>query len=86
MTRQDSAFETADLESLRLFALGRIPRCAGCARYRALVAAGQGIAGSRSSLPEVPECCSHQVCAPLVDHYFGKRRDPWVRRAAACFL
>jgi len=86
MTRQDPVFETTDLESLRLFALGRIPRCSDCARYHSLVAAQRGVSTIRARLPEVPECCSHQVCAPLVDHYFGKRREAWSRRAAACFL
>ncbi len=42
MTRRDRILEKDDLDGLRLFALGRISRCAGCARYHSLVAAHGG--------------------------------------------
>jgi len=50
-----------DEDELRLFALGRIPRCARCPRYQGLKADSPG-----TPLAEVPAHCSYQVCAPLV--------------------
>jgi len=86
MIQQDRMHEKSDLDGLRLFALGRIPRCAGCARYRSLVAAQGRVSRTLVSLSAVPASCSHQVCAPLVDHYFGRRSESWGPRAAACGL
>jgi len=50
-----------DHDALRLFALGRIPRCARCPRYQGLKAQAPG-----TPLADVPSNCSYQVCAPLV--------------------
>ena len=54
-----------DLDSLRLLGLGRIPRCAACPRFRALLqihrSAGQVVAPP----PAPPEDCTYRVCAPL---------------------
>ena len=83
MSQRKRIPEKDDLDSLRLFALGRIPRCTGCARYHSLVAAHDRVSRVRSRPPAVPASCSHQVCAPLVDHYFGQKRDSWVSRVAA---
>jgi len=57
---------TDDLDGLRLLALGRIPRCSSCPRFRSLVAAherGFAVAGEPGA---VPAHCRHEVCAPLV--------------------
>jgi hypothetical protein len=86
MTQRNRIPEENDLDGLRLFALGRIPRCRGCARYHSLVAAQEAASRPRTKPPAVPGFCSHQVCAPLVDHYFGRRRDSWVTRVAVCGL
>jgi hypothetical protein len=59
---------TRTLDSLRLVALGRIPRCSGCARFHALVAAHDG-GEVLSALPAVPARCRHEVCAPLAARY-----------------
>jgi len=83
MSQRNRLPEENDLDSLRLFALGRIPRCAGCARYHSLVAAHDRSSRGGTRPPAAPLSCSHQVCAPLVDHYFGRRRDSWVSRVAA---
>jgi hypothetical protein len=56
-----------DLDSLRLLALSRIPRCAVCPRFHALLSARAR--GSLGALPAVPTGCTHQVCAPLVTRY-----------------
>ena len=58
-----------DLDGLRLLALGRIPRCGGCPRFEALVDGHDGGDELRGPLPDVPEYCTHQVCAPLVIRY-----------------
>jgi hypothetical protein len=57
--------EANDLDGLRLVALGRIPRCADCDLYRALL--GLHADGSRPPfvLPQAPADCSHKICAPL---------------------
>lgn len=67
-------FLSDDLDGLRLIALGRIPRCGSCARYRALVEASGGGGAAGSVLPAVPQNCSHQVCAPLVDRMLQPAR------------
>ena len=50
-----------ELDALRLFALGRVPRCARCPRYRVMLA----LAGTAAGLPEPPAFCTYQICAPL---------------------
>lgn len=84
MSQRNRIPEEGDLDALRLFALGRIPRCAGCARYHSLVAVHDGGSKGRTGPAAIPVTCSHQVCAPLIEHYFARRRGSWVRRVAAC--
>jgi hypothetical protein len=67
-------FLSDDLDGLRLIAVGRIPRCGSCPRYRALVEAAGGGGARGAVLPAVPQKCSHQVCAPLVDRILQPRR------------
>ena len=56
-------------DGLRLLALGRVPRCQGCQRFRAMNTAG-AVSGSRVvALPAVPACCTYQLCAPLATRY-----------------
>lgn len=86
MTQRNRNIEKDDLDGLRLFALGRISRCAGCARYHSLVAAHGGASRIRVDLPAAPELCTHRVCAPLVDRVFGRQSNSWVARLAACGL
>ena len=75
-----------DLHELRLFALGRIPRCARCPRYHALVAADAGLPMFSPVLPTAPVFCSHQVCAPLVDRHNGSLESGDQPSRAACGL
>jgi hypothetical protein len=56
-------------DALRLLALGRIPRCERCARYRALASTHAAPRGLRLALPAVPDFCVYQVCAPLAARY-----------------
>lgn len=86
MTRQDRNLEKDDLDGLRLFALGRISRCADCARYHSLVAAYGGVSRVRTGLPAAPATCSHRVCAPLLDRLAGRRQGSWIMRQVACGL
>lgn len=83
MTQRNRNTEKDDLDGLRLFALGRISRCAGCARYRSLVAAHGGLSRIRVDVPAAPATCSHQVCAPLLKRLSGRRRVSWIARHAA---
>ena len=62
-----------DLDGLRIFGLGRIPRCTNCPRYRALVDAYEGTSTLPTHPPAVPEDCTFQVCAPLVARYSRPR-------------
>jgi len=59
-------------DGLRLVGLGRIPRCADCPRYSALVEAfherREGATASRR-LPAVPAACGFEACAPLARRY-----------------
>jgi len=71
-----------DLDGLRLIALGRIPRCADCPRYRALVRTHDGRRLPGTFLPAVPEGCTHQVCEPLV-HRLNAPAPPEGRLAAS---
>jgi hypothetical protein len=50
-----------ELDTLRLFALGRVPRCGRCPRYRAMLAVG----ARATAIPGPPAYCSYQICAPL---------------------
>ena len=54
-----------DLDSLRLIALGRIPRCADCDLYHELLAMHADSSRMPSRLPDPPAGCMHKVCAPL---------------------
>jgi len=58
-------------DGLRLFALGRVPRCGRCPRYRALSRACASENQRRESLPPVPEFCTYQLCTPLAARYEG---------------
>ena len=69
MAQQRDRIQTDDLDELRLVALGRIPRCGNCPRFGALVDAHARRNTVRGLLPDVPEDCTHQVCAPLVMRY-----------------
>jgi hypothetical protein len=80
-TRQDGV---QDLDELRLFALGRIPRCNRCPRYRALSGTTAASPGLGYGLPAAPSSCTHQVCAPLVERRRNGRGADDERRSAAC--
>lgn len=58
-----------DKDGLRLLGLSRVPRCAGCARLDALLAAHR--TGERLAVPwpAAPACCREQICAPLVRRF-----------------
>jgi hypothetical protein len=56
-------------DGLRLLALGRVPRCERCARYRVLAQAPEEPAGPLAALPPVPAFCTLQLCAPLAARY-----------------
>jgi hypothetical protein len=58
-----------ELDELKLIALGRIPRCARCPRYAALVADLDTPDTSGGRLPAVPLYCSYQICAPLAARF-----------------
>ncbi len=67
------AFPTRE-DRLRLFALGRIPRCARCPRLETLAAARASGGECRGPLPPIPPTCAHQICEPLAVRY-GKPAD-----------
>ena len=69
MSRSESQNFPGKTDGLRLFALGRIPRCKRCPRYRALSRPRARADRRPESLPAVPEFCTYQLCAPLVAHY-----------------
>ena len=84
MKQRGTSREPEDLDGLRLFALGRIPRCTRCPRYRALLTAHSARSRVAAVLPRVPEFCSHQVCAPLIDRA-RQTRPAWAHSPeAAC--
>jgi len=58
-----------ELDALRLLALSRIPRCGGCARFRALDAVRRGALEVPRALPPVPRSCTHVVCEPLAARF-----------------
>jgi hypothetical protein len=62
----DRSLRTSELDGLRLIALGRIPRCRDCPRFRTLVVVRSRGGCLPATLPSVPAGCTHQVCAPLV--------------------
>jgi hypothetical protein len=53
-------------DELRLLGLSRIPRCAGCSRFAALVRAHRTRIPISLPWPAAPRNCRYQVCAPLV--------------------
>jgi hypothetical protein len=65
---QRPAFPTRE-DRLRLFALGRIPRCSRCPRLDTLAAARPSGGRCRGELPPIPPTCAHQVCEPLAVRY-----------------
>lgn len=71
--------QSEDLDGLRLVALSRIPRCSGCPRFHALVAAHDG-GSARESLPEAPPYCTHRVCAPLAARWSSPEAGERPRR------
>ena len=56
-------------DGLRLFALGRVSRCGGCARFRVFNAVFRSPGSFAGPLPAVPRGCNHQLCAPLAARY-----------------
>jgi hypothetical protein len=60
----------------RLLALGRVPRCERCPRYRALNEARALPGRPRAALPQVPRFCSYQLCAPLATRYGSVAASP----------
>lgn len=69
MKQTISRLNVADLDGLRLVALGRISRCQECPRYLALVESHFGPERDVESWPTVPANCSFEVCAPLVARF-----------------
>ena len=66
------------IDSLRILALGRIPRCTRCPRYRELARRER-----KGPLPPVPPACNHQVCAPLVARFDALRGPAAAVRSGA---
>ena len=50
--------ELKEVDRLRLVALGRIPRCGSCPRYRALRAAHRAGKGVSGCMPAAPAACT----------------------------
>ncbi len=71
MSRPERQSFPGKTDSLRLFALGRVPRCGRCPRYRTLFLADTRTDRRLQSLPAVPEFCTYQLCAPLAARYEG---------------
>jgi hypothetical protein len=72
MRRSERQSFSGKTDALRMFALGRVPRCGRCPRYRALSVAEPNRQDRQlASLPAVPEFCTYQLCAPLVTRYAG---------------
>ncbi len=69
MSRAERQGLTGKADGLRLFALGRIPRCGRCPRYRGLSRGRDRTALRLESLPAVPDFCTYQLGAPLVTRY-----------------
>ena len=73
----------ARIDRLRLCAMSRIPRCSGCARFGALLAAHWG--SGPPTLPEVPQQCWNPVCAPIAARFSGATRkagEPYAERGS----
>ncbi len=71
MSRSESQSFPGKTDGLRLFALGRVPRCGRCPRFRALSCACEREDRQPESLPPVPKFCTYQLCTPLVARYEG---------------
>ena len=71
MSRSERQSFPGKTDGLRLFALGRIPRCGRCPRYYALSLPRARADRRPESLPAVPEFCRYQLCAPLAARYEG---------------
>ncbi len=69
MSRSECQGLAGKADGLRLFALGRVPRCGRCSRYRALTRARDRSVLGLESLPAVPDFCTYQLCAPLSARY-----------------
>ena len=71
----------ARIDGLRLYAMSRIPRCSGCARFGALLRAHWDTAPP--DLPEVPQHCLNPVCAPIAARFSGangRAEEPYAER------
>jgi hypothetical protein len=80
-----SVSQSQQLDSLRLLAISRIPRCSGCPRFEALVSAhDRGRPGN--GLPGVPGHCTHQVCAPLAGRWEAASRGRQPRRTQGAVI
>jgi hypothetical protein len=65
-----------EMDRLRLVALGRIPRCGGCPRYKVMRTAVRSGVNVHGCLPVAPAGCTHEVCAPIALRYgLDARRD-----------
>lgn len=65
--------KSRDKDGLRLLGLSRIPRCAECARFRALEAAYEAGSPIVGRVPPVPKECDYQICAPIVVRWTRSR-------------
>lgn len=68
MTRSERV-QQVELDSLRVLALSRIPRCSHCPRFETLRLAVRDDGAAPTSLPAVPRFCTYQVCAPLARRF-----------------
>ena len=69
MSRSERQGLAGKADGLRLFALGRVPRCGRCSRYSALTRARDRSVLRLEPLPPVPDFCTYQLCAPLSARY-----------------
>jgi len=75
--------DTHELDRLRLIGLGRIPRCARCPRFEALVSAhAVGAKNTPGRLPAPPASCLHHVCDPLAARLRPQARPERPQRVA----
>jgi hypothetical protein len=65
--------KSRDKDGLRLLGLSRIPRCAGCARFKALEAAYEAGSPIVGRVPPVPGDCDYQICAPILERMTHRR-------------
>ena len=54
-----------ELDDLRVIGLSRIPRCAGCPRFRALERAVEMRSPFPAPLPAASRSCVYRVCQPM---------------------